>query len=116
VDVQTPLIAQACPAPHATEQPPHFARVSRGSQAVPVQAPVPWGQTHTPAEQVRSAAQAYPHVPQLAGSTWRNRQAPLQTVPPDGQTQVAALHTWPATGQALPQVPQSLVVVWRLAQ
>jgi hypothetical protein len=70
---------------------------------------------HAPPAHACPVGHLLPHPPQLAASVCVSTQAPRQTVFPAGQTHCPPLQTW-APLQALPQVPQFAVSVWRLVQ
>jgi hypothetical protein len=64
-----------------------------------------------PAWQAWPDAQAFPHVPQFAGSVCVSLQAVPQIVCPVGQPHAPAVQVWPAW-QAFPQAPQFATSVW----
>jgi hypothetical protein len=88
----------------------HFWRGPQ--QTVPHRGP-PVLQPQTPLEQVASAGQTLPQVPQLFGSVFVSTQVPAHTVP--GQVHAPLEQTSPAL-QVLPQVPQFPVSLDRSRQ
>src|SRR5581483_4391528 len=101
--------------------------VSQPSEATPLQSPKPVAHrrtVHPPPEQplvaTLASAQAWLHVPQLAGSIAVLAQYCVEPEPQavKGDAQVVvhapAEHTCPA-GQAIPHAPQLALSLWRLA-
>jgi hypothetical protein len=66
---------------------------------------VPVAHAHIPPVHTWRAEQAWPQVPQLAGSVVAFTQAPPHTTWPCAHWQTPVVHARPA-GQAAPQVPQ----------
>lgn len=83
---QAPAV-HACPAGHATPQPPQFAASREVSTHAPPQNVCPEPHTQALAEQVAPAGHALPQLPQFVTLVRRSTHAPPQLLKPAAQPQ-----------------------------
>jgi hypothetical protein len=108
-------LTHCCPAAQDVPQVPQLAALVARSAQTPPQSVVPLGQAQAPLEQMRLPAQSSEQKPQLFLSVRRSTHELLHLARPDPHVieQVPVLHTEPPM-QAVPQLPQSMALVWRL--